>query len=138
MVTKIRFTVETEGKGNPDYNQSVEAPSVERALVVSFPEIQVAAKRFDDFAQLSVTAIEQNYVIGTNANARIAGSWEDGQLAREIQFYATNACWVRFNSPAAIPQFIPASLPLRFYRRVLKFYYYQDAAPGTLYCWIEG
>lgn len=137
MTIKL-FVVETSGKGNPDYLQTVETPSVERALIVSFPEIQVASKRFDDFAQINTTAVQQEYIIGTNANARIAGSWEDGQLAREIQFYATKGCWVRFNSSGALPQFIPEGMPLRFYRRVQAFYVYQDTQAGILYAWIDG
>lgn len=130
--------MEQTGVGNPDYNQTVEAPSVQRALIVTFPEVQVASKRYDDFALLSVTAVQQEYIVGSNANAQVPNSWEVGQLGREIQFYASKACWVRFNSPAAIPQFIPEALPLRFYRRVEKFYVYQDSAPATLYVWMEG
>jgi hypothetical protein len=126
------------GAGQPDYAQPVTELPVERALVVKFPEAEVAGKRYDDFVQISFTSALTEYVVGTNANAAKANNWPSGVLAKEIQFYATQNCWVRFNSPDAVPQFIPALLPLRFFRRTEKVYVYRDTVNGTLYCWIEG
>lgn len=138
MSRRVDYNVVAAGRGNPDYFQTVDAPSAARALAVNFPEIQTAAKRFDDFARINFSTTQAGYIIGTNANAQLAGSWESGQLAREIQFYCTANCWVRFNTPSSLPQFIPANLPLRFSRRVLAFYVYADTAPGILYAWVEG
>lgn len=137
-VGKQTYTVSTIGVGQPDYAQPVPAPTVERALLVTFPETEVSAKKYDDFAQISFTSALTEYIVGTNANARVANIWPSGPLAKEIQFYATQNCWVRFNNPAAVPQFIPALLPLRFFRRVERFYVHRDTVDGTLYCWIEG
>jgi len=136
-VKRETFTVTTIGVGQPDYAQPEPLP-IERALIVKFPETEVAGKRYDDFTQISFTATQQEYAIGVNANAAKAQSWPSGVPAKEIQFYATTSCWVRFNDPTAVPQFIPALLPLRFFRRVEKIYVYRDAADGTLYAWIEG
>jgi len=132
------FTVITTGVGQPDYAQPVPAPTVERALVVAFPETEVSAKKYDDFAQINFTNVPQEYIVGTNANARVANSWPSGPLAKEIQFYATTSCWVRFNRNDAVPQFIPALLPLRFFRRTERIYVYRDTVDGIIYCWIEG
>lgn len=139
MNKRVDFAIPTAGIGNPDYFQTVQSPAtMARALVVSFPEIQTAAQRFDDFAKIEFSSVQTSYVVGTNANANLNGSWQAGQLARDVQFYATANCWVRFNTPASIPQFIPANLPLRFSRRVALFYVYADTSSGTLYAWIEG
>ena len=129
------FTVTTIGAGQPDYSQV--AIPVERALVVTFPQTEVAGKKYGDYAQIAFTVVQQEYVIGTNANVSKPGSWP-AVLAKEIQFYATESCWVRFNDPAEVPQFILALLPLRFFRRAEKFYVYRDTVNGTLYAWIEG
>ena len=136
-VERENFTVTTIGVGQPDYAQPEPYP-MERALIVKFPETEVAGKRYDDYAQINFTATQQEYVIGTNANVQRAGSWPSEVPAKEIQFYADRACWVRFNESDAVAQLIPAELPLRFFRRTEKFYVYQDTLPGTLYAWIEG
>lgn len=128
------FTVTTIGAGQPDYSQV--AIPVERALVVTFPQTEAAGKKYGDYTQINFTATQQEYAIGTNANISKADSWEG--LAKEIQFYATVNCWVRFNSPDAVPQFIPALLPLRFFRRTERIYVYRDTVDGIIYCWIEG
>jgi hypothetical protein len=130
------FTVETIGVGQPDYSQ----PEIvaERALSVVFPEREIAGKKYGDFAKISFTGTQQEYVIGTNANAAKSGSWPSTQVAKEIQFYATTTCHIRINDSDAVPQEVPANLPIRFFRRCTKFYVYQDSSPGTLYVWIEG
>jgi len=130
------FTVTTIGAGQPDYSQV--AIPIERALVVTFPQTEVAGKKYGDYAQIDFTVAQQEYVIGRNANTSKPDSWPAEVLAKEIQFYATTSCWVRFNSPDAVPQFIPALLPLRFFRRAEKIYVYRDTVNGTLYAWIEG
>lgn len=97
-----------------------------------------AAKKYNDYVQISFTATQQRYVIGTNANAARTKSWPSGALAKEIQFYATQACWVRFNYADAVAEYIPAGLPLRFFGSVSEFYVYRDTADGILHAWIEG
>jgi hypothetical protein len=126
------------GAGQPDYAQPVTELPVERALVVKFPESEVAGKRYDDFAKISFTSALTEYVVGTNANAAKAGSWPSGVLAKEIAFLTTEPCSVRFNSVDAVAQEIPAGIDIiRFFKRVERFYV-QGATPGILYAWIEG
>lgn len=132
------FTVRTVGAGQPDYAQPVTELPVERALVVKFPESEVAGKRYDDFAKINFTNALTEYVIGTNANAAKAGSWPGGVVAKEIAFLTSAVCFIRFNDTQAVVQEIPSGMIIRFFRRVEKFYVTQSIAPGTLYCWIEG
>jgi len=131
------FTVITVGTGQPDYAQPTPLPT-ERALVVNFPEMEIAGKKYADYAQISFTATQQVYVIGTNANAAKSGSWPSGAIAKEIVYYATEDCWVRFEESDGVPQFVPKEFPLRSFKRVSKYYVYQDTAPGILRAWIEG
>jgi hypothetical protein len=133
------FTVRTVGAGQPDYAQPITELPVERALIVKFPESEVAGKRYDDFAKISFTSALTEYVVGTNANAAKAGSWPSGVLAKEIAFLTTQPCLIRFNSPDAVAQEIPSGIDIiRFFKRVERFYVTQDVAPGILYAWIEG
>lgn len=132
------FTVTTVGAGQPDYAQPITELPVERALIVKFPESEVAGKRYDDFTKISFTSTVTEYVIGTNANAAKTGSWSSGTVAKEIAFLATTACLIRFNDPQAIAHEIPAGMIIRFFRRVERFYVTKVTTDGTLYCWIEG
>lgn len=137
-VRRETFTVTTIGTGHPDYSTPVTQPT-ERSLTVLFPEREVAGKRYDDFATINFTSVQTEYVLGTNANAAKAGSWPSGVVAKQLRFFATQPCWVRFNDADAVPQFIPATMnPLPFTKRVSKLYVFQHDTPGTLHVWIEG
>ena len=133
------FAVTTIGAGSPDYAQPVTAIPVERALVVKFPEQEIAGQRYDDFATINFTATQTSYSVGTNANVAKSGNWPAGAVAKKVSLMATRPCWVRFNDPDAVPQYIPATLnPLPFTKRITTIYVYQDDSLGTLYAWIEG
>ena len=134
------FAVTTIGAGSPDYSQPVTAIPVERALVVKFPERELAGNRYDDAAIINFTLAQQEYVVGVNANAAIAGSWPVGTVAKDVAFYATQACFVRFNDPVAVQHPIPAALTptLRMTKRFDRIYVTRDTVDGVLYCWIEG
>jgi hypothetical protein len=131
------FMVTTIGAGQPDYAQPITELPVERALVVKFPESEVAGKRYNDFTKISFTSAVTEYIIGTNANAAKAGSWPSGAVAKEIAFLTTSACLVRFNDSLAVAHEIPTGLIIRFFSRVEKFYVTGES-PGTLHVWIEG
>ena len=133
------FAVTTVGAGQPDYAQPV-TEVAERALIVKFPESEVAGRRYDDSTTINFTATQQEYIIGTNANAALPASWPSGVIAKEIAFYATQPCFIRFNDRRANPQPIPAGLVpvLRFFKRCDRFYVTGDVGPGVLYAWIEG
>ena len=129
------FTVETTGSGQPDYSQPTLAPE---ALVVKFPEREVAGQRYNDSTIISFTATQTLYDIGTDANASKSGAWPTGIVAKDIQYYTEQGCYVRFNDADAQPNYIPPLLPLRFFSRVTKIYVYRATVDGTLYAWIEG
>lgn len=132
------FIVTTIGAGQPDYAQPITELPVERALIVKFPESEVAGKRYDDFTKINFTSTVTEYVIGTNANAAKAGSWPSGAVAKEIAFLTTTACLVRFNDPQAVAHEIPSGMIIRFFRRVERFYVVKLTLEGTLHVWIEG
>ena len=129
------FTVTTIGSGQPDYSQPTLAPE---ALVVKFPEREVAGQRYNDSAIISFTAAQTPYIIGTNAVASKSGTWPTGIVAKDIQYYTEQGCYVRFNEATAQPNYIPPLLPLRFFSRVTTIYVYSATVNGTLYAWIEG
>ena len=56
--------------------------------------------------------------------------------AKDILFYATAACVVRFGSPTAVAVAIPANTYMHF--RTRSFVFYAVQAGGTLDIWIEG
>ena len=107
---------------------------------MKFPESEVAGKRYNDAVTINFTGALTEYIIGTNANAALAGSWPSGVVAKDIAFYATQACLIRFNDMRANPHPIPAGLVpvIRFTVRTEKIYVTQDVGPGILYVWIEG
>jgi hypothetical protein len=58
--------------------------------------------------------------------------------AKDIMFYATTDCYVRFGGATNVQHLIPALTYVRFHRRCLIFFFQQKSAPGTLRVWIEG
>ena len=138
QVSRRTFSVTTIGAGQPDYSQPITELPAERSLTVKFPETEVAGKRYDDFVKISFTSALTEYYVGTNANAAISGSWPTGTVSREIAFYTTASCYIRFNNSGAVAHEIPDGLIIRFFKRTEVFYVTQISSPGTLYVWIEG
>jgi hypothetical protein len=58
--------------------------------------------------------------------------------AKDILFYATEDCWVRFEGSSRVQHFIPAETYVRFHRRCFMFFVQRDTADGTLRAYIEG
>ena len=56
--------------------------------------------------------------------------------AKDILFYASQACTVSFDSPTRVTVAIPATTFMRFHTR--SFVIYATQAGGTLDIWIEG
>ena len=56
--------------------------------------------------------------------------------AKDILFYATQACVISFDSPTNLPIPIPANTFMSFHIRHFAFYATQNG--GTLDAWIEG
>lgn len=138
-IERETFTVTTVGEGQPDYSQPTPATlPTQQALVVSFPEMETAGKRYNDFALINFTATETEYVIGTNARAAKSGSWPATKLAKNLCFYASTACYIRFNESDAVQHHIPSGLIVRFFSRVEKIYVVRETTNGTLHVWIEG
>ena len=52
---------------------------------------------YNDYAEISFTATETSYTVGTNANKAEAGSWPSSVTAKSVLLYATQDCYVRFN-----------------------------------------
>jgi len=92
----------------------------------------------DDYAEIRFTQIQKSYTVGTNANAALANSWISGEPAKNLLFYATEDCWIRFNDPSAVQHFIPANTFMRFRRRCYVIYVVRSTADGKLRVWMEG
>lgn len=59
--------------------------------------------------------------------------------AKDILFWADQACWVRFDGPLRVRHFIPQTTYMRFHQRCFIFYVARATDDnGTLRCWIEG
>ena len=58
--------------------------------------------------------------------------------AKDTLMYATEDCWVSFDGPDMVPEFIPANTFMRFRRRWFILFVVRDSANGTLRIWIEG
>jgi hypothetical protein len=58
--------------------------------------------------------------------------------AKDILFYATQDCYIRFEGSSRVQHYIPANTFMRFHRRCLMFFVQQVSASGTLMAWIEG
>lgn len=95
-----------------------------------------------DYAEISFTATQIPYLVGTNANVAVAGTWPyvagvPTLAAKRLLVYATQDCYVRFLTPVmggatAVQMRIYAdtwySIPLA----VLALYVVRVAANGTL------
>lgn len=118
----------------------------------------------DDYVALSFTATQQGYVVGTMAylaDTTVATSqpgWTIvtptppvplvlvalgltsglGFEAKDLLFYATQDCYIRFQEPNRVQHFIPANTYMRFHRRCLVFYVVRSTADGVLRCYLEG
>ena len=90
----------------------------------------------NDYAEITPTATETSYVIGTNANAARAKSWPVGLQAEDLLFYATVNCHVRFEDADAVQHLIPAGTYIRFHQRCYRIYVVGTG--GTLHVWSEG
>lgn len=135
------FTVKTVGAGQPDYAQPQVVAGTTQAIIVKYPETEISGEKYGDYAEVSFGSGWTEYVIGTNANASKSGSWPSGQLARAIQFYATEDCEVKFNDMAEQPWKILASQDIglvKSNRRTERIFVRQLTNPGKLYMWIEG
>jgi hypothetical protein len=58
--------------------------------------------------------------------------------AKDLMFFATADCWIRFEGSSRVRHFIPANTYIRFHRRCFKFYVQGVTANGTLRAWMEG
>jgi hypothetical protein len=58
--------------------------------------------------------------------------------AKDILFYATQDCWVRFEGSSRVQHFIPKNTFMRFHRRCFMFWVQRDTVDGVLYAWLEG
>jgi hypothetical protein len=58
--------------------------------------------------------------------------------AKDILFYATQDCYVRFEGASRVRHYIPANTFMRFHRRCFMFFVQQVSAAGTLMAWMEG
>ena len=118
----------------------------------------------DDFVQLAVTATPQSYVVGTMAyladttlpttkegwtiftpSAPIPIIYQLSGIAsgpafevKDILFYSTEDCYVRFEGPTRVQHLIPANTYMRFHRRCLVFYVVRVSVSGLLSVWMEG
>ena len=118
----------------------------------------------DDYVALNFTNVEQSYVVGTMAYVAdptvattqpgwtivtptppiplaylVAGVTSGaGFEAKDLLFYATQDCYIRFESPKRVQHFIPANTYMRFHRRCLVFYVVRVTNNGILRCWLEG
>jgi hypothetical protein len=58
--------------------------------------------------------------------------------AKDILFYASTDCYVRFEGSSRVQHLIPVTTFVRFHRRCLMFFIQRVLADGTLYVWLEG
>lgn len=137
-IKRVVFGVAKTGSGQPDYAQPEALATTENTLVVKYPETEVSANRFDDYAELTVTTAQVEYVVGTNANAEKAGSWDSGILARSIDFYASADVFVRFNYANAVQHEVPAELLKNFTKRAEKVFVQAKSRTANVKMWIEG
>lgn len=100
---------------------------------------------YDDEAEISFSVAPTLYVVGTNANAALLGSWPLDPVsglpladAKNTLFMATKDCFVRFRSPLAVAQRLFAGVYYTFNRRWAVLYVTRVLADGILYAWVEG
>jgi len=93
---------------------------------------------YDDYAEISFTATQASYTVGTNARAAVPGAWPNDEPAKDVLLYADQDCYVRFNRGDAVQHLIPADTYMRFQRRCTVIYVVRVSVDGTLRCWLEG
>ena len=114
----------------------------EREGDVDYDRLKVACD-YDDEAEISFTAVQTAYVVGTNANAAATGAWPAVAGvpladAKNTLFMATQDCFVRFEGATRRQHRLFAGVYYTFRRRWAIIYITRVAADGNLYCWIEG
>jgi len=57
---------------------------------------------------------------------------------KDLLFFATENCWIRFNDASAVPHYVPANTYMRFHQKCILFFVQRDTVSGTLRAWIEG
>jgi hypothetical protein len=135
--TKV-FTVQVTGVGQPDYAQPQPVVGTEKLLVVSYPETEVSANKYDDYSEFDLTSSIIEYVVGANANAQKSGSWPSGVLAKNIAFYSEVDFYLRYNYSDAIEHEIPFKILKTSDRRTERIFIRAKGALGKLKVWIEG
>jgi len=85
---------------------------------------------YQDYTQLSVTAVEQSYDIGTDSGAVFVGE--------VVTFQCTKDCYVRFNGSASVQTLIPANDYLEFPKKTWRIYVQRVSEDSTLNIWAEG
>ena len=58
--------------------------------------------------------------------------------AKDTLMYSDEDCWVSFDGPSRVPEFVPADTYMRFKRRYFILFVVRDTADGDLRVWIEG
>lgn len=93
---------------------------------------------YNDYKEISFTATEQSYTIGTaahEADSSLPLSFE----ARSELFYATQPCYVRFGEDSRVQHYIPSGVWLGYGQRTKKLYVVRAAGvDGTLKVSSEG
>lgn len=138
LTRRVAFDVPVIGSGQPDYAQPQPVATATELLLLKYPETEISANKYDDYAEFTLTTAQVEYIIGTNANATKAGSWTSGVLARSIAFYSTVDFLVRFNYPDAIQQLVPAQLLKTFTKRAERVFLSANSGSGNIKMWVEG
>ena len=93
----------------------------------------------DDFARIATGAVQQAYVVGTNAFAADNNvPWRRTFTATRLVFRATQNCWVRFNGESRVQHFIPLGVDREFKLKVSVFFIVQDTLAGVCDVYMEG
>lgn len=91
---------------------------------------------YDDYKEISFTATETNYTIGTAANE--ADATIPTFEAKSLLLLADQDCLIRFNESDRVQHKLTANVYYSFNRRCEKLYVVRDTADGTLRVWAEG
>lgn len=102
-----------------------------------YPLPTTKANIYDDYKEISFTATEQEYTIGTAAH-EADPSLPLSFAALSILFYADQDCKVRFNGASRVQHKINSGAYISFDRRVTKIYIVRDTVNGTLQIWTTG
>ncbi|GAG83449.1 unnamed protein product [marine sediment metagenome] len=58
--------------------------------------------------------------------------------AKDLEFWASEDCWISFVDSPRVQHFIPAETYVQYHRRCFMFFVVQDTNPGVLRVKIEG